>query len=348
MKFTTLSLVCAVFGGLSACTGTVTDAGNGPGIAGNASGATPGVTGFGGNGTTSGGAVDRGAGGASSTSNGGGGSSTAGNGNAASGAGSTGSASGGASSAGSPSSAGVPGSSAGSIGFSGPASAASALRKVKNVLTGLAPTDAELAQASDSAGLRALIDGWMQTPEFQEKMIFFFQNAFQQSSLAVLDFEFQLRKRPGAFDLSYAIFGDSAFPMLFKNMKESFARTALALVASGRPFTDVLTTNQFMMTTALKSLYMQIEAPYDIHTMTFQYNHGMRPPIETSLTNMVFGYEAPTTSTGRKFTGTCAGDTSKVSTYPGNTYLFHILLGSVPRDSSNNSAGRCRTSRPPS
>jgi hypothetical protein len=210
---------------------------------------------------------------------------------------------------------------------------------VKSVLTGLAPTDAELAQATDSAGLRALIDAWMATPEFQEKMIFFFQNAFQQSSLALLDFEFQLRKRPGAFDLSYAIFGDSAFPMLFKNMKESFARTALAIVASGKPFTDVLTTNQFMMTTALKSLYMQIEAPYDIHAMTFQYNHGMRPPLETSITNMVFGYEAPTTSTGRKFTGTCAGDATKVSTYPGNTYLFHILLGSVPRDSTNNGAG---------
>ncbi len=239
---------------------------------------------------------------------------------------------------------GTPPSTAGAVGFSGPASAVSALRKVKNVLTGLAPTDAELAQAKDSAGLRALIDAWMMTPEFQDKMLFFFANTFQQTSLAVLDFEFQLRKRPGAFDLSYAIFGDTAFPMLFKNMKESFARTAFAIVASGKPFTDVLTTNQFMMTTALKSLYMQIEAPYDIHTMTFQYNHGTRPAIEDTLNSsssnyMVFGYAPPTKSTGRTFSGTCAGDSTKVSTYPGNTYLFQILLGSVPRDSSNNGAG---------
>jgi hypothetical protein len=237
-----------------------------------------------------------------------------------------------------------PASEAGRIGFSGPASQASALRKVKSVLTGLAPSDAELAQAVDSAGIRSLVDAWMQTPEFEEKMLFFFSNTFQQSSLALLDFEFQLRKRPGAFDLAYAIFGDNAFPLLFKNMKESFARTAFAIAAQGRPFTDVLTTNQFMMTTALKSLYMQIEAPYDIHTMTFKFNHGMRPALEDTLdpksTNyMVFGYEAPTTSTvGRKFTDTCAGDATKVSVFPGNTYLFHILLGSVPRDSSNNGA----------
>ncbi len=127
-------------------------------------------------------------------------------------------------------------------------------------------------------------------------------------------------------------------------MKESFARTALELVSEGRPFTDILTTDRFMMTTALKSLYMQIEMPYDIHTMTFQFNHGSRPPIEESIdpqspNYMVFGYAAPTTSSGKKFTGTCAGDATKISTYPGNTYLFQVLLGAAPRDSSNNSAG---------
>lgn len=56
---------------------------------------------------------------------------------------------------------------------------------------------------------------------------------FQQSSLAQLDFEFQWRKRPGAFDLPHGIFGDEAFPKLVQNMKESFARTALELIAAG-------------------------------------------------------------------------------------------------------------------
>jgi hypothetical protein len=70
-------------------------------------------------------------------------------------------------------------------------------------------------------------------------MLFFFKNTFQQSSLAVLDFEFQLRKRPGAFDLPYDIFADDALPKLFKNLSESFARTCLAAMAEGRAFDEV-------------------------------------------------------------------------------------------------------------
>jgi hypothetical protein len=235
------------------------------------------------------------------------------------------------------------------VGFSGPVSSTAALRKVKNVLTGLAPTDAELAAATTTSGMDAnalatLIDGWTKTPEFQDKMMTFFENSFQQSSLAILDFEFQLRKRPGAFDLPYGIYSDNALPLLFQNMKESFARTAVSFISSGRPLTDLLTTNQFMMTTALKSLYMQIEAPYDIHTFNWKFNHGTRPALTDTLdpnsaNYMVFGYTAPTTVAGKKFSGTCAGDSTKVSTYPGNTYLFQLLLGAVNRDSANNGAG---------
>ncbi len=230
-------------------------------------------------------------------------------------------------------------------GFTTPLSTYSSLRKIKNVLTGLAPTDAEVAAATDASALKTLIDTWMGTPQFQDKMILFFQNAYQQSSLAVLDYEFQLRKRPGAFDLPYGIFGDNAFPMLFKNLKESFARTALALIAEGRPFTDILTTQRFMMTTALKSMYMQIEMPYDIHTFNFQFNHGTRPAITDTLdpsspNYLVFGYTAPTTTTGKGPSGTnCAGDATKISTYPGSTNLFHVLLGVVDRDSTNNGQG---------
>jgi hypothetical protein len=230
-------------------------------------------------------------------------------------------------------------------GFTAPASTFASIRKLKNVLTGLAPTDAEVASVKDTATLQALIDTWMGTPEFQGKMMLFLENAFQQSSLAVLDYEFQLRKRPGAFDLPYSIFGDNAFPMLFQNLKESFARTALELVAEGRPFTDILTTQRFMMTTALMSMYMQIEIPYDIHTLTWQFNHGSRPALTdtldaTSANYMVFGYAAPTTTTGKGPSGTtCAGDTTKVSTFPGSSNLFHVLVGVIDRDSSNNGQG---------
>ncbi len=119
-------------------------------------------------------------------------------------------------------------------GFTTALATPAVLRKVKSVLTGLAPTDAELAAATDTTALQSLIDTWMATPEFNAKMIGFFQNAFQQSSISLLDYEFQLRKRPGAFDLPYGVFGDNAFPLLIQNLKESFARTCTELIAEGR------------------------------------------------------------------------------------------------------------------
>jgi hypothetical protein len=308
MKLFSCGCIAILAGALAACTGAVGNSGTGgPSGSGNQPG-----TGNPGGGATSGAG---GAGGIAGTGSG-----------ASTGTGTGGGGSGGA-------------------GFTTPASGFASVRKVKNVLTGLAPTDAEVLAAGNVAGLQGLITTWMGTPQFQDKMILFLQNAFQQSSLAVLDYEFQLRKRPGAFDLPYGIFGDNAFPMLFQNLKESFARTALQLIAEGRPFTDILTTQRFMMTTALRSMYMQIEMPYDIHTFNFQFNHGSRPPLADTLNPaspnyLVFGYAAPGTTTGRGPSGTnCAGDATKVSTYPGSTNLFHVLLGVVDRDSTNNGQG---------
>ena len=230
-------------------------------------------------------------------------------------------------------------------GFTAALATPAVLRKVKSVLTGLAPTDAELAAATDTTALRSLIDSWTATPEFNAKMIGFFQNTFQQSSISLLDYEFQLRKRPGAFDLPYGVFGDNAFPLLIQNLKESFARTCIELIAEGRPLTDILTTTRFMMTTALMSMYMQIEMPYDIHTFNWQFNQGTRPALTDTLNPsspnyMIWGYAAPTTTTGKgPGTTTCAGDATKVSTFPGSTNLFHVLLGVIDRDSSNNGQG---------
>jgi hypothetical protein len=266
----------------------------------------------------------------------GGGSSTGGGGSSSTGAGGAG--------AGSGTDAGAGGTGVGS-GFTTALATPAVLRKVKSVLTGLAPTDAELVAATDAKALQGLIDTWMATPEFNAKMIGFFGNAFQQSSISLLDYEFQLRKRPGAFDLPYGVFGDSAFPLLIQNLKESFARTCIELIAEGRPLTDILTTTRFMMTTALMSMYMQIEMPYDIHTFNWQFNQGTRPALTdtldpTSPSYMVWGYAAPTTTTGKgpNYT-TCAGDATKVSTFPGSTNLFHVLLGVIDRDSSNNGQG---------
>jgi hypothetical protein len=148
----------------------------------------------------------------------------------------------------------------------------SAVRKVKNLLTGLAPTDDEVAavKANGAAGLRGLITTWTTDPAFQpnfrDKMVFFFRNAFQQTAFTPTeDFKPQLLQN-GGFDfgpLGTNAVGDDAFQRLVENVQDSFALTAWQLVADGRPFTDILTTQRFMMTTGLKSLYLQIEMPND-------------------------------------------------------------------------------------
>jgi len=153
-----------------------------------------------------------------------------------------------------------------------PASAQTAVRKVKNLLTGVAPTDDDvsLVTAMGAAGLQQLIDTWMNDPQFQprfqDKMVFFFRNTFQQTSFSPLDdFKPQLLQN-GGFDfgpIGASAVGDDAFARLVQNLQDSFALTAWQIVASGQPFTNVLTTNKFMMTTALKSLYLQIEMPND-------------------------------------------------------------------------------------
>jgi hypothetical protein len=219
--------------------------------------------------------------------------------------------------------------------------AASYVRKVKNLLTGLAPTDAEVAAATDSAALATLVDGWMALPQFQPKMIKFFRNVFQQSQFAVSDWEFQLRMRPGAFDLPYGEYGDQAFPLMFQNLEEGMARTAFNYVTTGQPLTNILTTNQFMMTTGLMSLYLQVEMPYDIHTFNWKFNQGTRPDIAdtldpTSANYMIFGYAPATTVSFPNVTqqknGVACEGSSTISTFPGNTNLYNVLLGVVPRD----------------
>jgi hypothetical protein len=153
-------------------------------------------------------------------------------------------------------------------------SARAYLRKVKNLLTGLAPTEAEIqsvvsVEADPAAArnaLRALIDQWAnpQDPNFQQKMIFFFRNTFQQTGFTPTeDFKPQLLENAG-FDLGpVGLYGDDAFPKLVQNLEDSFARTALWILSENRPFSEVLTTRQYMMTTALMSLYIQVEMPND-------------------------------------------------------------------------------------
>jgi hypothetical protein len=124
--------------------------------------------------------------------------------------------------------------------------------KVKTVLVGLPPTDAEVgAVEADPRRLGALVDGWMALPAYRDKMRRFFELAFQQTQLNANDFSDQV----------FAVIGrnDSTTPLILQNAQESFARTMVELTAQGRPLTEAMTTRRFMMTTALKELYALLD-----------------------------------------------------------------------------------------
>ena len=248
------------------------------------------------------------------------------------------------------------------------ASAQTAVRKVKNLLTGMAPTDADvsLVTSMGAAGLQQLIDSWMNDASFQkrfqDKMVFFFRNTFQQTSFSPLDdFKPQLLQN-GGFDfgpIGASAVGDDAFARLVQNLQDSFALTAWQIVASGQPFTNVLTTNKFMMTTALKSLYLQIEMPNDQpYAFTFGGNttklawrvdySGAAPiPIEDvinpqSPNYLTFDDMPPANGgtglpTGAGGFNTCrggmngAGQAVPYAMNSGYAMLFQRLLGMTPR-----------------
>jgi hypothetical protein len=131
-----------------------------------------------------------------------------------------------------------------------PVSVASSLTKVKGLLTGLPPTDAEVAAVqADPRALRGLVTQWMTAPEHTGKMLRFFSNAFQQSQAVSADFGDQLQDAQGRLDAR-----------LLANLRESFARTALELVQEGQPFTSTMTTRRFMLTPRLMMLYAYLDA----------------------------------------------------------------------------------------
>lgn len=120
--------------------------------------------------------------------------------------------------------------------------------KVKNILVGLPPSDDELAKVTaDPSVLGGLIDDWMKLPEYQQKMMVFFELAFQQTQIAAADFVDIVP--PQGLGVGRAI------PLLIQNVRESFARTVLQLAAEGRPLTEAFTTKRLMMTPALMELY---------------------------------------------------------------------------------------------
>ena len=218
--------------------------------------------------------------------------------------------------------------------------------KVKNILVGLPPTDDEIAQVTaDPSALGTLVDGWMQLPEYQQKMMVFFELAFQQTQITAADFTDMIP--PNGLGVGQQI------PLLLQNLRESFARTVLSLVSAGRPITDAFSTRQLMMTPALMELYAFLDARHvdDNAKIDDQFATAFvkaYPTTQLQITSAAPIAIADTLNPASpsfmnwytpnlpKLTypdATCNGATV---TMPPDAYSIHLLLyGTVPRHTVN-------------
>ncbi len=132
--------------------------------------------------------------------------------------------------------------------------------KVKTLLTGLPLTAAELtALEEDPEAIGDLVDAWFGTPEAEQVLRRFFMMAFQQDQVTGEGLMPMLKSRNiawGRFDDNREL-GEN---LMIQNIEESFARTAIAIARSGRPFNEVVTTDTFEMTTALMFFYAYLDA----------------------------------------------------------------------------------------
>ena len=125
--------------------------------------------------------------------------------------------------------------------------------KVKNLLTGLDISASEAdAVRGDATALRALIDHWMTTPEFHRRMLEFFMQAFQQTQIGFVQFVDQLGGPLPNLNPVIKRY-------LIRSAELSFPITALTLVDEGRPFTEVLTTERFMLNPPLMTLMAYLD-----------------------------------------------------------------------------------------
>ena len=223
---------------------------------------------------------------------------------------------------------------------------ASYVAKVKNLLVGLAPTDAEVqAVTQDPTALGPLVEQWMQQPEYAVKMRRFFELAFQQTQISAADFADQ------AYPKQIAI-NPTLTPLLVQNARESFARTMMALVAAGQPLTSGVTTRQFMMTTALKEMYAfldvwQVDDAGKVTDGFKRANPGLTITVEAAAgpipladslnpasPSYMHWYDADVSTAG----AAVAGCTEDPIVYPPSAATLHYLLyGSL--DNRKNAAG---------
>lgn len=205
-----------------------------------------------------------------------------------------------------------------------PTGTLSYVNKVKTLLTGSAASTDEVAQVVANPGaLRDLVGTWLGTPEFEPKLGDFLRVALQQKLVGSLDSQFnRLRGNPLRLNA------------LKQNLQESFVRTATAIVQEGRPFSEVLTTRHWAVTTATLSAlaYLertQTELKAEKHKLFRDPAEGLpTPPVSLAYSVQNHVWQIPTLPT------TCTVSTINAD------LLFELMVGFVQCQGMN--AGQYR------
>jgi len=156
-------------------------------------------------------------------------------------------------------------------------SAGSYVDKVKTLLTGRAATSDEIVEVEARPdALRELVAGWLEAPELSQKLAEFLAVALQQRIVGSLDDQFH-RLQGSAENVK----------ALRENLEESFVRTASDLVQRDRPFTEILTTRRWALTTASLSALAFLDTPAktpraEKHRVVSKPEPGL-PPLPLSL-----------------------------------------------------------------
>ncbi len=222
--------------------------------------------------------------------------------------------------------------------------------KVKNLLVGMPATDSEIASVvADPSNLKTLIDGWMADPGFRLRMLDFFRNAFQQNHVDLPTLQANIALN--------AQVNEAYSSRLVRNVMDSFPLTVWGLVQQGLPLNQAVTTNRYMLTSALMS-YLSYTDDSQVSDTGKTTNHIFSNPrvptsfsidssstatLAQSLAN-VQGLPDGGTSMSWRYPGTQPTDcTNTVQTYFGTNMflsLFDFYFGKLvwqpcPSDSSN-------------
>jgi len=128
---------------------------------------------------------------------------------------------------------------------------------MKSLLTGLPLSETELQTLeTDPEALAELVDEWMSLPQAEAVFTRYFQSAFQQTELDIETFFYPTGFGAVPYNaITGAPTGARTHDLGNYNFSESFARTAWYFVENDEPWTNVLTTNRYMMTPALMSYF---------------------------------------------------------------------------------------------